>query len=49
MKTILLMIVFGLAGTLLEHHDVITEPAYWALYGAVFGAVGTFVSVEEAK
>lgn len=30
-------------GIFLENHQIITEPAYWALYGAVFG--GVFIAV----
>ena len=34
-----IVIVYGTLGNLLNHYDVITHPAYWALYGYFFGVV----------
>jgi len=36
--------IFAALGVALDHHQIITEPAYWALFGAVFGALGVIIA-----
>ncbi|SEN44340.1 hypothetical protein [Nitrosomonas marina] len=40
----MLAIVFGSGGWFLEEFNIITEPAFWALYGVVFGVILSVVT-----
>jgi len=42
----LVAVMFGTLGTFLEGAGVITSPPYWALYGAVWGVIGTLIAIE---
>jgi len=47
---LLASLVWGLFGYLLEDNKVIVEPAYWALYGSIYGHVmGLFIGLVGAK
>ena len=36
---ILFAVAFSFGGMYLQEHQIITHPAYWALYGFIFGAL----------
>lgn len=36
-------IAFSFGGIYLQEHQIITCPAYWAVYGFIFGTVSSFV------
>lgn len=36
-------LLFALAGVLIQRHNLITVPAYWAFYGGAFGLIGSWI------
>jgi hypothetical protein len=41
-------VLYGVLGSYLEHNSYIVEPAYFSLYGVVFGAIFMFL-LEHKK
>lgn len=39
----LLIVVYVTLGTVIEEKDWIYNPAYWSLYGAIFGFIWSFI------
>ena len=44
LTVLLLCIIWGIVGELMEAKKVIMKPSYWALYGAVFGLILASIS-----
>lgn len=36
-------VAFSFGGIFLQEHQIITHPAYWALYGFIFGALSHII------
>jgi hypothetical protein len=47
MKKVIIMLAFAVAfsfgGMYLQEHQIITHPAYWAVYGFIFGALSHII------
>jgi hypothetical protein len=40
---ILLMVIYGFGGIFLEQNELIIRPAFWAMYGLVFGIIAGII------
>jgi hypothetical protein len=52
MKKVIIMLAFAVAfsfgGMYLQEHQIITHPAYWAVYGFIFGALSHIILLGGA-
>jgi hypothetical protein len=42
---VLFAVAFSFGGIFLQEHQIITHPAYWAVYGFIFGALSTVITL----
>lgn len=45
-KLLVVLIIYVIIGSYFMSNNIITHPAYWTLFGAVFGASQTIIALK---